>query len=112
MDEFGGQNFSVIGFPCNQFGHQSPEENSEVLNVLKYVRPGGGFVPKFPVYGRVKVNGLHEHPLFTYLKMACPYVNPILGNPRRLSWSPVKVSDIRWNFEKFIVRVDGTPYKR
>lgn len=45
------------------------EVNNETLNVLKYVRPGGGFVPKFPVFGKVEVNGLNEEPLFTYLKV-------------------------------------------
>lgn len=47
------------------------EVNHETLNILKYVRPGGGFVPKFPVFGKVEVNGLNEEPLFTYLKVVC-----------------------------------------
>lgn len=45
------------------------EVNHETLNILKYVRPGGGFVPKFPVFGKIEVNGLNEEPLFTYLKV-------------------------------------------
>lgn len=45
--------------------------NNETLNILKYVRPGGGFVPKFPVFGKVEVNGSNEDPLFTYLKVLC-----------------------------------------
>lgn len=45
--------------------------NHETLNILKYVRPGGGFVPKFTVFGKVEVNGLNEDPLFTYLKVMC-----------------------------------------
>lgn len=45
------------------------EENEEILNVLKYVRPGGGFVPKFPIFSKVEVNGLNEEPLFTFLKV-------------------------------------------
>lgn len=45
------------------------EVNEEMLNILKYVRPGGGFVPKFPVFAKVEVNGLNEEPLFTYLKV-------------------------------------------
>lgn len=45
------------------------EVNHETLNILKYVRPGCGFVPKFPVFGRVEVNGVNEDPLFTYLKV-------------------------------------------
>lgn len=45
------------------------EVNEEMLNILKYVRPGGGFVPKFPMFSKVEVNGLTEEPLFTYLKV-------------------------------------------
>lgn len=45
------------------------EVNHETLNILKYVRPGGGFVPKFPVFGKVEVNGLNEDPFFSYLKV-------------------------------------------
>lgn len=51
-------------FSCN-----FSEVNHETLNILKYVRPGGGFVPKFPVFGKVEVNGLNEEPLFAYLKV-------------------------------------------
>uniref|UniRef100_A0AAQ5ZE14 Uncharacterized protein n=1 Tax=Amphiprion ocellaris TaxID=80972 RepID=A0AAQ5ZE14_AMPOC len=69
MEMYGDLNFTVLGFSCNQFGLQSPEVNHETLNILKYVRPGGGFVPKFPVFGKVEVNGLNEDPLFTYLKV-------------------------------------------
>lgn len=45
------------------------EVNNETLNVLKYVRPGGSFVPKFPIFEKIEVNGLSEEPLFTYLKV-------------------------------------------
>lgn len=45
------------------------EVNHETLNILKYVRPGGCFVPKFPIFGKVEVNGLNEELLFTYLKV-------------------------------------------
>ncbi|KAJ0015661.1 hypothetical protein NQD34_013951 [Periophthalmus magnuspinnatus] len=117
MDTFGHLNFTVLGFCCNQFGLQSPEVNHETLNILKYVRPGGGFVPKFPIFGRIDVNGLNEEPLFTHLKMlfpqeSLPFVNPVIGDIKKFYWSPLKVNDIRWNFEKFLVAADGAPYRR
>ncbi|XP_067876853.1 glutathione peroxidase 3-like isoform X1 [Heterodontus francisci] len=112
MDKLSQSSFTVLGFPCNQFGQQDPEKDDETLNVLKFVRPGGNFVPKFPIFGKIEVNGEKEHPLYTFLKDSCPFVNPIIGDPMRLHWSPLKVSDIRWNFEKFLVDVDGQPYKR
>ncbi|KAF6719388.1 Glutathione peroxidase 6 [Oryzias melastigma] len=112
MEMYGDHNFTVLGFPCNQFGLQSPEENEEILNVLKYVRPGGGFVPKFPIFSKVEVNGLNEEPLFTFLKESLPFVNPVVGDIKRLYWSPIKVNDLRWNFERFLVTANGMPYKR
>uniref|UniRef100_A0AAQ5ZH38 Glutathione peroxidase n=1 Tax=Amphiprion ocellaris TaxID=80972 RepID=A0AAQ5ZH38_AMPOC len=111
MEMYGDLNFTVLGFSCNQFGLQSPEVNHETLNILKYVRPGGGFVPKFPVFGKVEVNGLNEDPLFTYLKETLPFVNPVIGDMKKLFWSPIKVNDIRWNFEKFLITADGMPLK-
>uniref|UniRef100_A0A3B3DF78 Glutathione peroxidase n=1 Tax=Oryzias melastigma TaxID=30732 RepID=A0A3B3DF78_ORYME len=110
MEMYGDHNFTVLGFPCNQFGLQSPE-NEEILNVLKYVRPGGGFVPKFPIFSKVEVNGLNEEPLFTFLKESLPFVNPVVGDIKRLYWSPIKVNDLRWNFERFLVTANGMPYK-
>uniref|UniRef100_A0A8C4SXN3 Glutathione peroxidase 6-like n=1 Tax=Erpetoichthys calabaricus TaxID=27687 RepID=A0A8C4SXN3_ERPCA len=88
------------------------EENYETLNVLKYVRPGGGFIPRFQVFGKLEVNGADEHPLFTFLKESCSFVNPFIGDPKRLYWSPMKVSDIRWNFEKFLILPNGVPFNR
>lgn len=57
-----------------------PEVNHETLNILKYVRPGGGFEPKFPVFGKVEVNGLNEEPLFTYLKVMYFDIQDVLLN--------------------------------
>ena len=63
-------NFTIIGFPCNQFGLQEPGNNkTEFLNLAKYVRPGGGYEPNYPWFGRLDVNGYNEHPLYTYLKV-------------------------------------------
>ncbi|XP_041031985.1 CUE domain-containing protein 2-A-like [Carcharodon carcharias] len=112
MDKLSHSSFTVLAFPCNQFGQQDPEKDHEILNVLKFVRPGGNFVPKFPIFGKIEVNGEKEHPLYTFLKVSCPFVNPIIGDRTRLHWSPLKVSDVRWNFEKFLVDVDGQPFKR
>uniref|UniRef100_A0A4W3I3V2 Glutathione peroxidase n=1 Tax=Callorhinchus milii TaxID=7868 RepID=A0A4W3I3V2_CALMI len=117
MENFTGSPFTVLGFPCNQFGHQDPEEDSEVLNVLKYVRPGNGFVPNFPIFGKILVNGESEHPLYTFLKVKrCTPNNNPSKKPKTiiklLHWSPLKVSDIRWNFEKFLVDGNGRPLKR
>ena len=59
----------ILAIPCNQFGLQEPGENSEILNGLKCVRPGGGFEPVFPVFTKMDVNGKNEDKLYTYLKV-------------------------------------------
>lgn len=64
--------FTVLGFPCNQFGLQEPGTNAyELKNGLKFVRPGHGFKPKFPIFGKIDVNGEKEHKLYTFLKVGC-----------------------------------------
>ena len=45
----------------------------EVLDVLKYVRPGNGYEPKFPMFSKMDVNGTGESEIFTFLKAALPY---------------------------------------
>ncbi|XP_025714324.1 epididymal secretory glutathione peroxidase [Callorhinus ursinus] len=102
----------VLGFPCNQFGKQEPGENSEILLGLKYVRPGRGYVPNFQLFEKGDVNGEKEQKVFTFLKLSCPHPSEVLGLFRHISWDPVKVNDIRWNFEKFLVGPDGVPVMR
>ncbi|XP_062952812.1 epididymal secretory glutathione peroxidase [Cynocephalus volans] len=102
----------VLGFPCNQFGKQEPGENTEILPGLKYVRPGGGYVPNFQLFEKGDVNGEKEQQVFTFLKHSCPHPSEILGSFRHISWEPVRVHDIRWNFEKFLVGPDGVPVMR
>uniref|UniRef100_A0A8C9C8T6 Glutathione peroxidase n=1 Tax=Phocoena sinus TaxID=42100 RepID=A0A8C9C8T6_PHOSS len=102
----------ILGFPCNQFGKQEPGMNSEILATLKYVRPGGGFVPNFQLFEKGDVNGEKEQKFYTFLKNSCPPTSELLGSPDRLFWDPMKVHDIRWNFEKFLVGPDGAPIMR
>ncbi|XP_058522981.1 glutathione peroxidase 6 [Ochotona princeps] len=103
---------TVLGFPCNQFGKQEPGRNSEILSGIQYVRPGGGFVPSFQLFEKGDVNGKNEQQVFTFLKNACPPTSELLGSPDYLFWDPMKVHDIRWNFEKFFVNSSGTPVMR
>ncbi|MCI4381489.1 hypothetical protein PGIGA_G00252470 [Pangasianodon gigas] len=103
----------ILGFPCNQFGKQEPGYNHEILPMLKHIRPGKGFVPNFQLFETGDVNGHHEQSVFTFLKNACPPVGDSFGNPSgRLFWEPLKVTDIKWNFEKFLVGPDGKPLMR
>ena len=91
--QFKDQGAVVLGFPCNQFGGQEPEGEAEI----------GAFCEKnfgvtFPLFSKVDVNGEQAHPLFQHLKKAAP---GLLGTEA-----------IKWNFTKFLVKKDGTVYKR
>uniref|UniRef100_A0AC16Z9K3 Glutathione peroxidase 3 n=1 Tax=Rattus norvegicus TaxID=10116 RepID=A0AC16Z9K3_RAT len=112
QEELGPFGLVILGFPCNQFGKQEPGENSEILPSLKYVRPGGGFVPNFQLFEKGDVNGEKEQKFYTFLKNSCPPTAELLGSPGRLFWEPMKIHDIRWNFEKFLVGPDGIPIMR
>ena len=130
-----GDKVAILGFPCNQFGHQTNEDNGEFLNTLKYVRPGNNFEvnPAVTIMEKTDVNGLDAAPLFKWLKseMMIPSdgLEDTKGNgcadgdalvlPRGkfggstvVLWTPVARSDIAWNFEKFLVGADGAPVKR
>ncbi|XP_064639484.1 glutathione peroxidase 3-like [Lineus longissimus] len=81
----------IIGVPCNQFGQQEPGKNlEEILNGIKHVRPGGGFVPKFELTKKMNVNGEKENKFYTFLKSHFPPTN-----------------DVAWNFEKFLIDKQG-----
>ncbi|NVD70254.1 glutathione peroxidase [Duganella sp. BJB1802] len=91
--QFKDQGAVVLGFPCNQFGAQEPGQADEI----------GAFCQKnygvtFPLFAKIDVNGSNAHPLFIKLKKDAP---GILGTEA-----------IKWNFTKFLIRKDGSVYKR
>ena len=88
-----------------------PHVGAEILNILKYVRPGGGFVPSFPLTEVSSVNGVFQDATFSALKTSCPCpVTTIsVGAP---SWSPITTSDVTWNFNAFLVDKKGSPRYR
>jgi len=90
---------------------QEPGANSEILNTLQYVRPGGGFVPAFPLAAAVSVNGLFSDPLWAYIRASCPSpVDSFIWAPS--TWSPVTPRDVAWNFESILFAKSGLPYRR
>ena len=55
------------------YSQQEPGANgTEILNMLRYVRPGGNFQPEFELAEKIQVNGPNEHPLYTYIKVQTP----------------------------------------
>ncbi len=88
-----GKGFTVLGFPCNQFGQQEPGDENEIKNFcsLKYN-------VTFPLFAKINVNGANAHPLYQFLKKQKP---GFLG-----------IQAIKWNFTKFLVDKNGQVVKR
>lgn len=81
------QGLVVLGFPCDQFGHQEPGDDETIASFCEK-----NFGVTFPLMKKIEVNGSNAHPLFTYLKGR---TKGFLG------------SKIKWNFTKFLVSADG-----
>jgi len=110
VDQFNATGkFEILAVRCNQFGLQDWPSDAELLPVLKHVRPGGGFVPKYKYASKLEVNGENEHALFTFLKSSCAATVNRIGAKGMMFWDPIYQSDLTWNFEKFLVDKTGKP---
>ena len=87
------QGLVVLGFPCDQFGHQEPGDENEIKNFCSLT-----YDVSFPMYAKIEVNGANAHPLYKHLKEEAPGV---LGS-----------EGIKWNFTKFLIGKDGKVVKR
>lgn len=87
-------------------------DGEEIWNGIKYVRPGNGFTPNFPIFKKIDVNGEKEHPLYIYLKKFCPPTRDAFAPQEKLFYTPLNSRDIRWNFEKFLINRHGKPVTR
>lgn len=106
--------FEVLAFPCNQFRLQEPGSNgTEIMNCVRWVRPGSDFNPGFQFFHKIQVNGAGEHPVYRFLKDACPTTRDGFKHPiTDLYYTPLRITDVRWNFEKFLVDHRGKPIFR
>jgi glutathione peroxidase len=85
--------FAVLGFPCDQFGHQEPGTADEIRQFCTLA-----YDVTFPMFEKIDVNGPHEHRIFAILKSAA---RGVLGT-----------AAIKWNFTKFLVSRDGAVLTR
>ena len=88
-ERFSLQGFSVVGFPCNQFGAQEPGTAQEIAEFCSET-----YGVTFPMFEKIEVNGPGRHPIYAELTAV-----PDAGG---------EAGDIQWNFEKFLVAPDGT----
>ena len=91
-DDYAGQGLVVLGFPCDQFGHQEPGTEDEIAEFCE-----SSFGVTFPMFAKIDVNGDDTHPLYQWLKH---------------QQSGVIGKDIRWNFTKFLIGRDGRVVRR
>jgi glutathione peroxidase len=87
--ELGDRGFTVVGFPCNQFGGQEPGTAEEIQEFCSNT-----WGVTFPLFEKIDVNGADRHPLFAALTEAAD--------------SEGTAGDVEWNFEKFLVSRDGS----
>ncbi|WP_370971400.1 glutathione peroxidase [Amycolatopsis sp. cg9] len=88
QERFGGQGFSVVGFPCNQFAGQEPGSADEIQTFCSTT-----YGVTFPLFEKIDVNGEGQHPLYAELTKAAD--------------AEGAAGDVQWNFEKFLVGADG-----
>ena len=112
---YGAKGLEILAFQCSQFLDQAPGTDEEFLNTLKYVRPGKGYVPSFPIFSKVEVNGGDAHSFWQAVRASCP-MSPTLGGQicpyDVIKWKPVTPADVAWNFEKVLISKKGVPVRR
>ena len=93
QQRYGDKGFSVLAFPCNQFGAQEPGSDAEIAGFC-----ATNFSTSFPLYAKIDVNGDDAAPLYEHLKKEA---KGLMGSKR-----------IKWNFTKFLVDTDGQVKER
>lgn len=91
-EELQANGFEILDFPCNQFGHQAPGTEEEIVDFCQ-----SRYGVTFKQFAKIEVNGKNEHQLYTYLKSQ---KGGVMG------------SKIKWNFTKFLVDRNGNVIKR
>lgn len=87
-EQYGGENFTIIGFPCNQFGGQEPGSNEEIKAFCQK-----NYGVSFPMMDKVDVKGDGQHPLYAWLT--------------NKEQNGVDDASVSWNFNKFLIDENG-----
>ncbi len=91
--EYKEQGLLIVGFPCDQFGHQEPGDEDEIKNFCSL-----SYDVSFPMFSKIEVNGSGAHPFYQWLKKE---KSGLLG-----------IGAIKWNFTKFLIGRDGNVISR
>ncbi len=90
--EYGDRGLTVLGFPCNQFLGQEPGSAEEIKEFCSTT-----YGVSFPLMEKVRVNGIHKHPLYAHLT--------------QVPDEDGKAGRVKWNFEKFVIAPDDTVHR-
>ena len=93
-DDLGDRGFTVLGFPCDQFGNQEPGTEAQIAEFCET-----SYGVTFPMFAKIDVNGPDTHPLYEWLKSE-KKAGVLVGGK------------ITWNFAKFLVGRDGQVIER
>jgi glutathione peroxidase len=91
-EDYSAKGLVVLGFPCDQFGHQEPGDEGAIAEFCEI-----NYGVTFPLFAKIEVNGPDAHPLYKWLRKV---KSGLFG------------SRIKWNFTKFLVDREGNPIKR
>lgn len=115
-NEFKDEGFTILDFPCNQFGNQAPGTSTEIKETCRLK-----FMVEYPIFDKIDVNGENEDPLYTYLKSEKTFegfdedheltgvIKDVVG---KIDANYENNSNIKWNFTKFLVNRDGEVVER
>jgi glutathione peroxidase len=111
-DTYKEKGFTVLGFPCNQFGGQEPGTDEEISSFCSL-----NYQVEFPLFQKIEVNGENAHPLYQYLREQAPEeeidVNSTLyKHLQNKAPELLEGSTIKWNFTKFLIDQEGIVVKR
>lgn len=115
-DEYKDKGLEIIGFPCNQFDNQTPENNND-LNKFCQLNYG----VNFKLSEKIDVRGKNADPIFTYLVSKCPFkgfdkkndTDKLLYSITEKNYPEYLVDDsIKWNFTKFLIDKEGKVINR
>ena len=91
--QFRERGLAILGFPCDQFGHQEPGDAEEIRRFCSLQ-----YDVSFPMFAKIEVNGQRAHPLYQWLKREAP--------------GTLGLHAVKWNFTKFLVDAQGRVVKR
>lgn len=109
------QGFEILDFPCNQFMEQAKGSDEEINTFCS-----SKYDTTFPRFKKIDVNGPDESPLYTFLKSAISkregksnlFMSMMIALSSKINGKSKKESDIKWNFEKFLIDRKGNVVKR